>query len=112
MDYNYLVPANSKKQGLIFGLLNSVDAIILGVGVGISFTLFLLPTSVLDKGSFLGATLAVTPALISAILIFPIPNYHNTRTLLREMYRFYFVHRRKYIWRGWCYQYEQSDDEQ
>lgn len=112
MDYNYLVPANSKKQGLIFGLLNGLDAIILSVGVGLSFGLFLLPTKILDKGSFLGASIAIAPALIAAFLIFPIPNYHNTRTFIREMYRFYFVHRRKYIWRGWCYKYEQSDDEQ
>ena len=111
MDYNYLVPANSKKQGLIFGLLNGLDAIILGVGVAISFVLFILPSTVLDKSGFAGAMIAVAPALIAAFLIFPIPNYHNSRTFIREMYRFYFVHRRKYVWRGWCYKYEQSDDE-
>ncbi len=110
MDYNYLVPANSKKQGLIFGLLNTVDLIILLVGVGLSFVLFLLPF--IDKSKFGGAMLSVAPALIAAFLIFPIPNYHNSRIFIREMYRFYFVHRRKYIWRGWCYKYEQSDDEQ
>ena len=112
MNYNYLVPANTKKQGLIFGLLNKVDFIILAVGVGLSFGIFLLPNTVLDKSGFLGAMIAIAPAFIAVFLIFPIPNYHNTRTLLREIYRFYFVHRRKYIWRGWCYQYEQSDDEQ
>ncbi len=110
MDYNYLVPANSKKQGLIFGLLNGLDAIILGVGIGLSFVMFLLPTSILDKSSFGGVMLAIGPALVAAFLIFPIPNYHNTRVFLREMYRFYFVNRRKYIWRGWCYKYEQSND--
>ncbi len=110
MNYNYLVPANSKKQGLIFGLLNKIDFIILIVGVGLSFVLFLLPF--IDKSSFFGVIVAIAPAFIAAFLIFPIPNYHNTRTFVKEMYRFYFVHRRKYIWRGWCYQYEQSDDEQ
>ena len=42
MDYNYLVPANSKKQGLIFGFLTKVDLIILLVGISVSFVLLLL----------------------------------------------------------------------
>lgn len=106
MDYNYLVPANSKKQGLWLGFLKPIDAIILGVGLGLSFILFLI----LRASSLTLGLIAVAPAAISAFLVFPIGNYHNTRIFLREMYKFYFVNRRKYIWRGWCYKYEQSND--
>lgn len=106
MDYNYLVPANSKKQGLIFGFFKPVDLIILLIGILISFILFLT----LPIDTIWGMILAITPALIAGFLVFPIFNYHNTRVFLHEMYKFYFVNRRKYVWRGWCYQYEQSDD--
>ena len=106
MDYNYLVPANSKKQGLFLGFLSSFDLILLSIGVSISFLLLLI----LNISSFLGITIAVLPGFISAFLVFPIPNYHNSRIFFREMYRFYFVNRRKYVWRGWCYKYEQSDE--
>lgn len=106
MNYNYLVPANSKRQGLILGLFNPFDMIILGVGITISFMLFLLwPPSGLLFG-----ILDILPGLLAAFLVFPLPNYHNVRTFLRELYNFYFIDRRKYIWRGWCYKYEQFDD--
>ena len=50
------------------------------------------------------------PIVTAGFLVFPIPNYHNVRTLIGEVYNYYFVNRRKYIWRGWCYTYEQSDE--
>ncbi len=106
MDYNYLVPANSKKQGLIFGFLMPIDLTILSIGVGVSFLLFMIFRST----SLVMSLLEVFPAFVVAFLVFPIPNYHNSRIFIREMYRFYFVNRRKYMWRGWCYKYEQSDD--
>ena len=101
MNYNYLVPANTKKQGLIFGLLNKVDYIILAVGVGLSFGIFLLPNTVLDKGGFLGAMIAIAPAFIAVFLIFPIPNYHNTLTFIKSALNF-FLERQKFVWKGWC----------
>ncbi len=106
MDYNYLVPANSKKQNLIFGFLGPTDAIIAGVGISVSFLLF----AIIHSSSLLFSILIMLPALISGFLVFPIPNYHNTRIFIREMYKFYFVNRRKYVWRGWCYKYEQSNN--
>ena len=106
MDYNYLVPANSKKQGLIFGFLMPIDLIILAVGLTISFIFFII----FGASTFIRGLFVIIPAFVSAFLVFPIPNYHNSRIFIREMYRFYFVNRRKYVWRGWCYQYEQSDD--
>ena len=102
MDYNYLVPANSKKQGLIFGFLMPIDAIIVGVGFALSFVMFLI----IGSSSIITAILVIFPAFVSAFLVFPIPNYHNSRIFFGEMYKFYFVNRKKYIWRGWCYKDE------
>lgn len=107
MDYNYLVPANSKKQGLIFGFLLPIDLGILVTGLTLSFVAFIL----FGVTTLLAGILVILPSFLAALLVFPIPNYHNSRIFIREMYKFYFVNRRKYIWRGWCYQYEQSDDE-
>ena len=105
MDYNYLVPANSKKQGLLFGFLDKLDLIILITGITISFILLLI----FPVDELWGVVITILPLGTAGFLIFPIANYHNTRVFIREMYRFYFVKRRKYIWRGWCYKYEQSD---
>ena len=106
MRDSYLVPANSKKQTLIFGFLKPNDMIIGGVGLAITFMLLLaIPVTELW-----GVILILTPLAISAFLIFPIPNYHNVRTFIGEFYKFHFKNRRKYIWRGWCYKYEQPDE--
>ena len=108
MNYNYLVPANSKKQTLIFGIFDHSDIPILVTGIVTSVILLLLLN---NTGSFIGVIIDILPIAIAAFLVFPIPNYHNTRIFIREMYRFYFVKRRKYVWRGWCYKYEQSDEQ-
>ena len=105
MDYNYLVPANSKKQGLLFGFLDKLDLIILITGITISFILLMI----FPVDELWGVVITILPLGAAGFLIFPIANYHNTRVFIREMYRFYFVKRRKYVWRGWCYKYEQSD---
>ena len=108
MDYNYLVPANSKKQTLLFGFLDKPDIPILITGIVSSVILLLLLN---NTGSFIGVIIDILPLAICSFLVFPMPNYHNVRIFLREMYRFYFVKRRKYVWRGWCYKYEQSDEQ-
>lgn len=107
MDYNYLVPANSKKQGLMLGFMTKLDLIILITGITISFILLML----LPVTEIWGVIVTLLPIGSAGFLVFPIPNYHNARVFFQEMYKFYFVNRRKYIWRGWCYQYEQSNDE-
>ena len=108
MNYSYLVPSNSKKQGLIFGLFKSVDLIIIGVGITITLIIFLLFNN--RQIELVHAIIALSPGLIAAFLVFPIPNYHNVRTFIYEAYKYLFVNRKKYIWRGWCYKYEQSND--
>lgn len=97
MQNNYLIPANSKKSQLMLGFLNPADATILGVGIGISVLLLLI-----IKSNNLGVMIGlISPALIAVFLVAPIPNYHNARTLIGNIYRFY-TGRKKYYWRGWC----------
>jgi len=99
MENYYLIPANSKKSGLIFGLFKPVDLIIFGSGVGITF-IFLMALNADTFGSMIAVLL---PALIAGFLVFPVPNYHNVLQLFINIYTFYFMRPRKYIWRGWCY---------
>lgn len=46
---NFLIPANTKKSMLIFGVFTTFDLILFGIGVGISIILLMLiaPTSLL-----------------------------------------------------------------
>ena len=93
----YLVPANTKKAMLILGMLRPIDAMILGVGVGISI-IFLL---IFQNASTWVLIVACLPMLISLILVLPIPNYHNTLVALQSIMRFY-NEQRNYKWKGWC----------
>lgn len=98
MNNSYLIPANSKKSMLKFGLFNTADLIIFGVGVGISLLLMMI----LSVDKFWMAILAITPGLICSFLVIPIPNYHNIRTVIGNAWEFYTT-RQKYIWKGWCF---------
>ena len=98
MDKSYLIPANSKKSALKFGLFTVSDLVLAGVGVGISILLMM----VLPVNSFLVAILSLMPGFIAAFLVFPVPNYHNVRTVIRNAWEFYTT-RQKYIWKGWCF---------
>lgn len=106
MNQTFLVPANSKKQNLIFGFLLPVDMIIISVAIVTTFFLLMI----LPVTELWGVIVTLLPVVTGAFLVFPIPNYHNSRILILEVYNFYFRSRRKYIWRGWCHQYEQSDE--
>ena len=101
---SYLIPANSKRSMLKFGLFNTVDLIIFGTGVGISLLLMMI----LPVDRFLVAILAVSPGLICAFLVIPIPNYHNIRTVIKNAWEFYTT-RQKYIWKGWCFDNGETD---
>lgn len=99
----YLIPANSKKSQLYFGLFRGIDLIVLMTG-GLLTIVMLLAV----KGdSLLSMVLKLLPIGISAFLVFPIPYYHNVMVFIREMY-LYFTKPSKYYWRGWCATYEQE----
>ena len=100
MNANYLIPANSKKSMLILGFFTPIDLVIFGTGV--TFTLIML---LIISSSNLGVMLLIlTPALIGAFLVMPIPNYHNMLQLLANIFTFY-GGRRRYYWKGWCIRY-------
>ncbi len=97
MNDSYLIPANSKKSLMIFGLFYTFDLILFGTGVGITLLLLLiLPIDQLPI-----AIIAITPALITGLLVFPVPNYHNILTVLIDLWNFVTT-RQKYVWKGWC----------
>jgi len=100
MNNQYLIPANSNKSRLILGFFTPIDLIIFGTGV--MFTLVML---FVFKSNSLGVLVMIlSPALISAFLVMPVPHYHNIMTLIGNIYRFYTGIRRFY-WRGWCMHY-------
>ena len=94
---NYLIPAGSKKQLLIFGMFKPYEFVIFGVGVSVSILLMFI----FSPTSFVMAMIDLAPGVISGFLVLPIPNYHNTLTVLKEMYIFY-TSRQKFVWKGWC----------
>lgn len=93
----YLIPANTKKSMLIFGLFTKNDLILFLIGVGL--TLLLLVLLPIDQIFF--AVIALMPAAICAFLVMPVPNYYNMRTLIFSAIGF-FINQRKFKWKGWC----------
>ena len=103
----YLIPANTKKGGLIFNIFQPIDLWIFIIGVSLTLLILVLMSTV---GGFDGVTsiLALIPGLIAVVLVFPFPNYHNIRTALTDVIAFY-TNRQRYVWRGWCTSYELKD---
>ncbi len=101
MNGNYLIPANSKKSEMILGLFTPVDLILFSSGVGLTVVLVLALAA--RTSSVTAMILMLLPALISAFLVFPVPNYHNVLQLIINIYSFFFVRQRTYKWRGWCF---------
>ena len=95
---NFLIPANTKKSMLIFGLFTKFDLILFLIGIGVSL-IFLL---VLPVGKLPIAIIALLPALVTGFLVMPVPNYYNMRTLLTSAIKFY-TNQRKFKWKGGCY---------
>ena len=100
----YLIPAKSKKGTLIFNLFRTVDLIILCIGVGV--TLLLL--GFIPNTSIVLTIMALVPGCVCALLVMPVPNYHNVLCAIGSMYNFY-TKRRKYIWKGWCFNEQFSE---
>lgn len=98
MNHNYLIPANSKKSMLILGFFTWIDLIIFGVGCVITLTLLFIFNDKIEIGALL---LVLSPALVSAFLVMPVPNYHNILQLITNIVTFLFKRKRLY-WKGWC----------
>jgi len=94
---NYLIPANTKKGGLILGIFRPFDLILFSTGVLITIILLMI----MPMNSTIEVVLVILPAAICTFLIIPVPNYHNMLTIIMEAYA-YLTNRQKYIWKGWC----------
>ena len=98
MNQNYLIPANTKKGQLILGLFQPIDLIIFGTGLFVT----LLLVMILPIQTTWVAVLAISPGIVTGLLVLPIANYHNVRQLLIEIYN-YFTKRSRFVWKGWCF---------
>ena len=105
MNSNYLIPANTKKGQLIFGLFYPIDLGIFLIGLTITFILL----ATLDLDNVIFAVIGITPAMIAGFLVLPVAYYHNVRQLIVELVKYY-TQRNRYIWKGWCFKDESSDE--
>ena len=94
---NYLIPANSKKSMLYFGLFNSTDLWIFGSGIIVTFLLLMI----LPVEELVFAIIAIAPATVCSFLVLPVPNYHNVRTFIKSFVTF-IRSDKKIHWKGWC----------
>ena len=93
----FLIPANSKRGLLYFGMFTLNDLILFGSGIVLTFILFY----VLPVQNIWFAILAIAPGCICGFLVIPVPNYHNIRTVIKTAYDFYTT-RQRFVWKGWC----------
>ena len=96
-NYDYLIPANSKKSMLILGMFNMNDLFILGTGLTITVILLF----VMKTNSLQNAVTILIPFLTSVTLVLPLPNEHNVRTFIKNVYD-YVMNQKEYRWKGWC----------
>lgn len=105
---HYLIPANSKRSMLILGLFTPIDLIIVAVGGAITFILMLI----INAETLQDVGIILTPLLISAAMVAPVPNHRNVWNLTANIYN-YFSKRRTYFWKGWCITHvEETNEEQ
>lgn len=106
MNNTYLIPANSKKSLMIFGLFYPFDLILFGTGIGITLILLMI----LPLESITMSIIAIAPGLVTGLLVFPVPNYHNLLTVIIEVWLF-LTTRQKYVWKGWCVKENETSKE-
>ena len=96
---NYLIPANTKKGQLIFGLFRPFDLILFGSGILITLLFLLVFQSQMTN---VGMTIVVLlPAIVTGFLVVPVPYYHNMLNVIAELIEF-ILNQRSYKWKGWC----------
>ena len=100
---NYLIPANSNRGKLILGFFRGIDLIIFSIGAGTTLFMMLVFQGMLTNWTVAIGVLA--PALVAGFLVIPVPHQHNVLVLLTNIYKYFFVNRQKYYWKGWCNNY-------
>ena len=97
MNNQFLIPANSKKSKLIFSIFTTFDLVMFAIGLSTSLLMMLL----IRTSNIVVMALLIMPALVTGILVLPIPNYHNVMGFLKSMLN-YASSRKQYYWKGWC----------
>jgi hypothetical protein len=97
MNNKYLIPANTKRSMLIFGLFKPIDLIIFLTGGGLTALLI----GIVGTDTPAQVIIGLSPLLIALLMVSPIPNHRNLWTFTVNVYT-YFTSQRKYRWRGWC----------
>lgn len=100
---SYLIPANTKRSMLIFGMFTVRDLILFTSGVVVTTILLLI----FNLNNMTLAVISLLPALVTGFMVWPIPNYHNVLTLLISCVEF-FTSQRKFKWKGWCVPHEEE----
>jgi hypothetical protein len=97
---NFLIPSNSKRSMLIFGLFRPIDLGIFITGGVLTFLLIFInsPQDLTD------VLVDLLPLLIAVVMVTPIPNQMNIWSFTVNVYSF-LTHQRDYRWRGWCKSY-------
>ncbi len=93
----YIIPANSNSGKLIFNLFTKFDLLLVGSGTIIT----MLAAIIFQPQSIQALIFCLLPLLIGAALVIPIPHYHNTYVVLKELIEFFYK-RRNDKWEGWC----------
>lgn len=96
----FLIPANANRGKLIFGFFRKIDLIVFGSGIVTTLILLFVFQSYISSGFV--AFMVLAPALFTGFLVLPIPNQHNVMVVIGNIYRFYFVDRTRFVWKGWC----------
>ena len=102
---NYLIPANSKRSMLIFGMFRPIDLAIFISGGVLTFLLIFInsPENLTD------VLVDLLPLLVGAAMVAHIPNQMNLWSFTVNVYSF-LIHQRNYRWRGWCKNYGEETD--
>lgn len=101
----YLIPANSKKGQLIFNMFRPIDLIIFAIGACMTLILMFA----IQATTMFALIIKLAPIVVTALLVMPLPNYHNVMMFLRDVIYFY-SNRRIYVWKGWCVMNEYTED--
>lgn len=107
MNGRYLIPANSKRSMLILGLFEPIDLVIFGIGAAITFVLLFA----IQAETMKSVLIILTPALISILMVLPVPNHRNFWNFTANVYA-YLISRKTYRWKGWCMTYGEESGEE
>ena len=103
---DYLIPANSKKGQLMFGVFRPID---LGVLISSAFITVLL-LFIIDGQELPILVIKLLPLALGVLLVVPVPYYHNVLVFIEEAIIF-FMEPKRFPWRGWCARSEYGSEE-